>query len=235
MDNYCQNMSAARSKLQTLYLQAQHWLPASKRAYPQFDTNRVTENSNSFLSLCTLQLTPPPAPVTIFHSSLASSKKKAEKDAAIKALDWFEKNTNQDTKVLATNVAESSSIKYKKVILVDVDNIQIPLAIVKKNLDTLFVMFVSRNGSTAHHAHANQLNCRIIITPMIGKDACDVHICYLAHRLQTEFENCLFAIASRDHFANILVGLMSNDQVIKSRKTWHLCNLNELDNFTNSS
>lgn len=207
----------ARCRLQKLYHDLQHWTPPQQRLTPSFSTIRSPDVTNKqvdyFSSTCSLQLQPPPAPKIYFRGAPAVSKKLAEQLAASKALAHIEEPKSR-----------IGIPRWKKVILVDLDNMQIQPLILQQNPTTLFIMFVSRNGTTINRSQANEPNCKIVVTPVIGKDACDVHICYCANQLQAEHASSLFAVASRDHFANILVALMGNN-------TWHICNAVELDTF----
>lgn len=127
-------------------------------------------------------------------------------------------------RTMATYLKKSQTPFYNKIILVDLDNMPLNASLLTRFPDTLFVIFISRNGNSSYRKQAMQSNCRVMVTPVVGKDACDVHICYYAHRLQCEFPHATFAIASRDHFAQILVGLME-------KNTWHVCNEFEVERF----
>lgn len=125
-------------------------------------------------------------------------------------------------------VEQLSSLLWRKVILVDLDNFDVPASVLEQANDTMFIFFASRNGTKDHTRYTNMSNARIIVTKAVGRDAADIQMVFSAKDILNEYKSSLFAIASKDHFAIILTILMA-----EWTPTTHICNTGELSDFLN--
>lgn len=79
---------------------------------------------------------------------------------------------------------------YKKVILIDSENMRFNQVNVNLFPHAYFIFYISRNGNCIPTVtkYNKYQNCRVVMTPVVGKDACDVqkvpHISATQWRLQ---------------------------------------------------
>lgn len=115
-------------------------------------------------------------------------------------------------------------------VMVDADNIDIPISIVEENSHCRFYLFKSRNGTKNLDLFQKYTNCQIITSPIPGKDVTDHYITWYASHLYYESKlkniNTLFIIVTRDKFGlatqTFCEGLLA-------------CSIGELQNYLTKS
>lgn len=107
---------------------------------------------------------------------------------------------------------EKESEPREKIVLIDADNITVPIDVPPKYPLVRFVFFVSRNGTKDMSGYSGK-NCRVRVPPTVTKDAVDHLISFSAGMFVNKYPNVKLIIASRDHFGEALAALCSGQYV----------------------
>lgn len=97
----------------------------------------------------------------------------------------------------------SGSIIPTTIVLVDLDNCDIPLAIVQSS-NALFYIFVTKNSAKNFTQYRGIDNCVVMPAPTTVRDASDTLMIYEARALRDRFPEARFIIFTRDHFGETL-------------------------------
>lgn len=92
--------------------------------------------------------------------------------------------------------------------LVDLDNVDLAVALVNRFHKHLFYLFVARNTPKNYTQYENIPNCTVSIAPTTVKDATDTLMIYESYPLRVKYPDAQFIVYSRDHVAEILAILV---------------------------
>ena len=197
--------------------QLQEFAQSNKHALPEYETISTAEGFTSKVTVG--------SKLYFNHKhDVAKTKKDAEQKAAKLALKILGFNPEE---CKAGNLTKSESCipknhDIKKLVYVDADNIDISANIIRESPNVAFVLFLSRNASKNVEQQSMLSNCFMKTAPVIGKDACDVLMCYEARASRDIAPDMPFAIVTKDHFGQSLASISGGE---------HICSLSELAAF----
>lgn len=143
-----------------------------------------------------------------FEGTNCNTKKAAEHSAAAIA---FEKLSIKDIQSISQKHVLSTEERTKQcnmILLVDWDNFDIPIDIVK-NSTARFMMYCARNGTKSPLLYKGCSNVETFSAPSIGKSATDIYMTYEARSIRDRNPNANIAVVTRDHFGYHLAHIMN--------------------------
>lgn len=158
-------------------------------------------------------------------TSTGKNKKEAEYSVAKIVYDYITKGMiskhfikNKNSRIQkVSNLDEIDIQKYKYVVLVDAENIDVDSKYLH-NKDILFIIFVAKNTSKnwIFDAQENINNCFVFISQCVGRDAADHLLTFYLGKLSIIAPKQKYYILTKDHYGEYLQYFCNNTKFICS-------------------